>query len=222
MLYTLIICYSIAFILLMFSCYWQPFKKYHVLCKCAASMFFLVTAIYGGIKNPGGNVFWELFPALLFCFLGDYFLAKKSENKAKKNFMCGLLSFLIGHCLFLVGLSFYEPSNVYVFLLPFAGVLLTFGLLHLKKMVVGSFKRPVLMYAYFVSALFFKCAQIFLHGDGSLFYFLILAGGALFMVSDIIILFLYFYQTRYGIIKFLNLFTYYAATFLLALSILFH
>lgn len=212
-------CYVAAFVLLILSCYVERFHKYHLFFKCLNSMLFLLIAVYGMTRVTDDIIFWRLFPAFCFCFLGDFFLARKLEAKAEKNFVYGLASFLAAHCLFLIAFSFLEPSTFFVFLLPVLGVFLTMILMNLKKMVVGKFKKPVLVYSYFVTALFVKCGQLYLLENDRLFNKLVFLGGTLFLVSDMIILFLYFYQTKYKVVRFLNLFTYYSATYFLALAI---
>ncbi len=219
MLLFLIVYYILTFIFLILTCYNEQLKKYHLLSKCLCSIGFILAAILGKIHSSNDPLFWRLFPALIFCFLGDYFLAKREEGEQEKLFLLGLGSFLLGHCSFLFGFSYVQEINRYTFMLSLLGVILVRCLMTLKYMDVGKLKAPVLIYAYFVTALFVKCAQIAMNGNGSSFYLLVFLGGFLFFLSDGIILFLYFYQKKYGIMKFLNLLTYYSATFLLGISI---
>ncbi len=221
MLLFLIVYYILAFLFLMLACYNENFKKYHLLSKCLCSTGFLLAAILGKIQSANNPLFWRLFPAFIFCFFGDYFLAKQEHGEQKKLFLLGLGSFLLGHCTFLFALSYVQPVNRYTFIMPLLGVIFVKGLTMLSNMEVGQQKIPVLIYAYFVSALFVKCIQIALNGNLAPFYVLVFLGGFLFFVSDGIILFLYFYQKKYVIMKFLNLFTYYSATFLLGISIIY-
>ena len=51
--------------------------------------------------------------------------------------------------------------------------------------------------------------------------FLVLAGAALFWVSDLLILFLYFYPGKHPAVHVANLLTYYYAMFLIAASLAF-
>ncbi|MFA9464825.1 MAG: lysoplasmalogenase family protein [Velocimicrobium sp.] len=219
MLIMLVMYYVIAFIFLMLTCYRENLKRYHVVSKCLCSLGFLLVAVLGKIKSPDSLLFWRLFLALFLCFLGDYFLAKQEKVESERLFLLGLFSFLLGHCTFLFAFCYVRPWNGYTLIVPFLGVLLAIGLLRLKYMRVGTLKLPVLIYAYFVTALFVECTQVAVHGNGSVFYVIVFLGGLLFLISDEIILFLYFYKVKYGIMKFLNLFTYYSATFLLGLSI---
>lgn len=219
MLPILMVYYVLMFIFLILTCYRENLKKNHLLSKCLCSLGFLLVAYLGKIQSSNNSLFWKMIPAFVFCFLGDYFLAKKENEKKESNFILGLVAFLIGHCTFLVAFQYVQPMNVYTFILPLVGVIIVCGLMQLKYMEVGKLKVPVVVYTYFVTALFIKCLQVTIHGDGTLFYILVFLGGLLFLVSDLIILFLYFYKKKYKILQFLNLLTYYSATFLLGLSI---
>ena len=54
-----------------------------------------------------------------------------------------------------------------------------------------------------------------------LWMILVLAGAALFWISDLLILFLYFYHTKHPAVHVANLLTYYYAMFLIAVSLAF-
>lgn len=219
MLQVLVVYYVLMFIFLMLTCYRVNLKKYYIVSKCLCSFGFLFVAILGKVQSLNHALFWRMFVGFFFCFLGDYFLAKKESGDKEKQLILGLLSFLLGHCTFLIALWFIQPMNVYTAFLPLFGVVLVLFLMRFQYMEVGKLKVPVLIYTYFVTALFVKCFQVTIHGDGSLFYSFIFLGGLLFLISDLIILFLYFYQKQYKILKFLNLATYYGAMFLLSVSI---
>lgn len=221
MLGYLIAGYSLAFGGLILTCYQQKLKKYHLAGKCLCSLGFLFAAWFAKMQSPNDVLFWRLLPALCGCFLGDYFLAREDTQKQGKMLLLGITSFLLGHAAFLFAFQPLYPLDLLTVLLPFLGVVMTAGFLRLPLMETGKFKLPVLVYSYFVTALFIKCVQLAFHGDGGIFYRLVFCGGLLFFISDGIILFLYFYQKKYSIARFLNLLTYYSATFLLAISILY-
>lgn len=217
----LTIIYIILFVFLMLTCYVSSLKKFYIASKMMCSAAFIGIAIFAMVQSSNTILFWRLFPAFIFCFMGDFFLALKEVKEGEKPFLIGLSCFLIGHILFLWGFEIIESSTWLTWLLPLLGIVMAGALLHLKYMNVGKFKAAVLVYSYFVTALFIKCTQTALSGDGSAFYWLIFCGGAFFIISDIIILFLYFYNKKYAIIKLLNLGSYYAAVFLLAAAILY-
>lgn len=213
--------YGLAFAGLILTCYGENFKKYHLAGKCICSLGFLLVAWFAKMLSSNDVLFWRLLPALCGCFLGDYFLARKDMQKKQKMLLFGIISFLLGHAGFLFAFQIFLPMDVVTVLLPLIGAFMTAGFLKLPQMETGKFKYPVLVYSYFVTALLVKCVQLAFYGDGSTFYRLILFGGLLFFVSDTIILFLYFYNKKYSVTRFFNLLTYYSATFLFAISILY-
>lgn len=219
MLFWLTVIYIIFFVFLIGTCYLSSLRKYHITAKVLCSAVFVGAACLGNMQSPNNALFWRLLPAFLFCFFGDFFLAWREKKDSETLFLLGLASFLTGHCIFLWAFEILASSNWKSVLLPLAGVMLVLLLLRLKYMKIGKMKVPVIIYAYFVTALFIKCAQTAKFGDESIFFKLVFWGGLIFLISDLIILFLYFYEKKYGIMKFLNLFTYYTATYLLALSV---
>ena len=84
----------------------------------------------------------------------------------------------------------------------------------------GRMRPWVVLYAAFVSALLGKGLQL-AFGIAQPWCFLVLAGAALFWVSDLLILFLYFYPGKHPAVHVANLLTYYYAMFLIAASLAF-
>ena len=74
------------------------------------------------------------------------------------------------------------------------------------------------VYAAFVSAFLGKGFQL-AAGLGQPWCFLVLTGAALFWVSDLLILFLYFYRTSHPAVHAANLATYYYGMFLVDISL---
>ena len=85
-------------------------------------------------------------------------------------------------------------------------------------MQTGRMRPLVVLYAAFVSALLGKGLQL-AFGMGQPWCFLVLAGAVLFWISDLLILFLYFYPPRRTAVHVANLLTYYYAMFLIAVSL---
>ena len=85
-------------------------------------------------------------------------------------------------------------------------------------MQTGRMRPWVILYAAFVSALLGKGLQL-AFGIAQPWCFLVLTGAALFWVSDLLILFLYFYRTSHPAVHAANLATYYYGMFLVAISL---
>jgi uncharacterized membrane protein YhhN len=72
--------------------------------KTLLSCLFIVTALIQSRSAPG--YFYVLLTGLVFCLGGDVFLALPQE----RMFLCGLVSFLLGHVFYAVG--FFYVANL--------------------------------------------------------------------------------------------------------------
>ena len=229
----------VPIILISIACvtlFWFLFEKVKaysvkaVLIKALCSMLFIAVAAYGISKTT-----LTVFPtfaiiALAFGMLGDIFLDLKYVYKQNdyEFTMAGFSVFGLGHILYVTGmfLEFYHGQNVLYIILP-----LVFGLLmgpvtlfvsKLSGVKYGKFKTIALFYAM---TLFSTVATAFslwmLSGFNHHGVLLIFIGGVLFAVSDLILNMTYFaenHEKPFDIIS--NTITYYAAQFLIALSIM--
>ena len=166
------------------------------------------------------EAFWRFLPALLCCLVGDVVLALYNNLRRPGLFLAGLGVFLAGHTLVVWGLCQLQPMGWPV---PLAAVLGAGGaaaLSGIPGMQTGRMRPWVVLYAAFVSALLGKGLQL-AFGIGQTWCFLVLAGAVLFWISDLLILFLYFYPSKHPAVHVANLLTYYYAMFLIAASLAF-
>lgn len=145
--------------------------------KALASFGFLATGLHVGIlSTPHGQV---LFGGLIFAWFGDVFLL----SKAKPWFLAGLVAFLLGHVAY--GISFWMRGIDGVALAVAAGVLLlparvVWGWLGPRA---GALKGPVAAYITVISCMLALAVATFASQGGGL----LLAGAALFYVSDLFV-----------------------------------
>lgn len=177
--------------------------------------FFISSIIYG---DPGN--FCVMLPAFICCFMGDVFLAFYNKYKKRRIFTFGLLAFLAGHIFFIRWFAQIQPIDIADFIVPLLGVGITYYLTTGKIFHTGRLRPFVLIYAFFVTFLAEKGVRIAL-AFHSAAHFLSGIGSVLFLVSDISILFLYFWRKRNKKIHLFNLYTYYAGIYLLASCTLF-
>ena len=188
--------------------------------KILCSLCFVAVAAVCAALGSRPEAFWHLLPALLCCVVGDVMLALYNHLRRPRLFLAGLGAFLAGHALFVWGLCRLQPMGWPV---PLAAVLGAVGvavLSALPGMQTGRMRPCVVVYAAFVSALLGKGLQLAV-GMGQPWCFLVLAGAALFWISDLLILFLYFYPSRHPAVHVANLLTYYYAMFFIAVSLAF-
>ncbi len=171
-------------------------------------------------RNGGSRpeAFWRLLPALLCCVAGDVVLALYNHLRQPGLFLAGLGTFLVGHALFVWGLCRLQPMGWPVPLAAVLGAGAAAALSGMPRMQTGRMRPWVVLYAAFVSALLGKGLQL-AFGMAQPWCFLVLAGAALFWISDLLILFLYFYPSRHPAVHIANLLTYYYAMFLIAVSL---
>lgn len=195
-------------------------RKYYTLAKGSVSFLFVVAGV-GGAFAGGGNKtgFWLLLAALLFCMAGDVLLGMANRTKAVrvKPFAGGALSFFVAHIFFCFFLYRQAAFQWYDF---FPSVLLVLGLFLLEKAGLVRLKQMRLIgygYSFVVALMACKAVQYMLAAPGA-GGILLAAGAILFLVSDIILLFLYFGTHRVKWTRYANLSTYYIGVYCIALS----
>ena len=150
----------------------------------------------------------------------DVFLAFYNKYKKRRIFAFGLLAFLVGHIFFIRWFAQIQPIDIADFIVPLFGVGITYYLTTGKIFHTGRLRPFVIIYAFFVTFLAEKSVRIALSFHSAA-HLLAGIGGVLFLMSDISILFLYFWKKRNKKIHLFNLYTYYAGIYLLASCILF-
>ena len=194
--------------------------------KMLCAFMYILTGV-GAVLQLTGDVKYSvfLFGALIFGFLGDFFLSWKNE----KYFLFGVLFFGIGHIIYsltfiLVGSEalrekFFIPVIITAVLALILAIVIIFAKIKLKKE-----HKPLLLYGLI---LFFSFASGASRGVFALiageipFGLCLIAGSALFIISDV---FLAIGMLGIRLPKIFNhavSYTYFPAQTLLALSICF-
>ena len=127
--------------------------------------------------------------------------------------------FMLAHAAFYLAFSTIQNMSPLDFVLP---VLFSAGMIFVlrsKSFSLGKMLIPGLVYTFFVALLLSKGAMLVLRGGGSAQNLLILAGGLLFLISDGVLLFMYFHISPKKNLGVVNLGTYYSAMALLGLCI---
>lgn len=221
----LLVCLSAVYIGAVLHLLWVAGNKWHryTLAKATCSILFVLIAVMGafwGTQNHRLDI-GLLIGALLFCMLGDILLGRANHGKVLRwmPFSVGAVSFALAHVVFCVLFYCIAPFLWYDLPLPAALVAVLYLLERKKRIHLGKMRPLGYIYAGIVGLMFAKAAQMPWNAAWSMpAPFLVAAGGALFLVSDIFLLFLYFSSRKRKRVRYYNLSTYYAGVYLLALS----
>lgn len=220
MQYVFIAVYLILVALLIYVAYSKHFA-YYTLAKTAASLGFIAVAFaayfYGGKNNP--QYFYAVLPCLVLCLAGDVLLGL-ANNKGKlfsSYFIKGVIFFMLAHIGFCIVFSFLSPFKIYDLILPVILLCFTFWCSKSERFRLKRMKLPVMAYSLFVGLM---CARGLQGGIalGNLRGIYIILGSVLFLLSDGVILLLYFHIKQRKLMRFANLFTYYIGLLFIALS----
>jgi uncharacterized membrane protein YhhN len=161
-----------------------------------------------------------MVPAFLLAALGDFLLglAHSKDSSDSRTFLAGTLSFLTAHILFYAALTSIDPLRPIDFAIPPVVMAIVILISNGKNVSLGKMKIPGIIYSFFVGLLFSKGVMILLFQGIGTAHLLIFSGSFLFLVSDMILIFLYFHKSPPKCLAFANLSTYYAAMALLGLS----
>ena len=203
-----------------------------IILKGIASLFFLAIAIVSFCLTSSGHFYFKLFTVLglFFGLLGDIFLGfKYVTTKTKKMWiLLGMFAFSFGHIFYIVALllGFYFAGQPLYIALPFTLpiAIITIYMLVAKKAGVHFGKGMfyfALYYLYCLTCMFsssLSMAVLYKFNSTSLILFFV--GAICFAASDFMLTGAYFkdghrskaYMAVYSIF-------YYAAQFLIALSI---
>jgi len=191
-------------------------KKYRLpllIVKSILSLLFVITAMLQ--PHPVPAYFHYLFIGLIFCLIGDVYLALPQE----KAFRAGLVAFLVGHIFYIFSFSSLIPISFWIS----SGLFIIFGISaliflwlrpHLKSMLI-----PVLLYILVITVMASGAWAVSWKSSFPISgRALILAGSLCFYVSDVFVARDKFIKEEYTN-RFLGLPLYYAGQFMLAFSI---
>ena len=204
-----------SFILLVGLLYYEKKedRKPLLIVKSILSLLFVITALLQ--LHPVPAYYHYLFVGLIFCLIGDVFLALPQ----KKAFMVGLVAFLVGHVLYIFSFSsliqIYYWISAWLFIIFCMSALIFLWLRpHLKSKLI-----PVLLYILVITVMASGAWAVFWKSSfqisGRIF---ILLGSLCFYFSDVFVARNKFIKEEYRN-RLLGLPLYYTGQFLLAFSV---
>ena len=164
--------------------------------KMAASGTFVVLGIVFALAAGHGFFLAWMLPALLLCFLGDFFIGLFRKSRNSRHFMLGLIFFLAAHLAFSFFLLAMHPGiDVFNIGIPLAVGVIFLLLERFCGLNMRKLRWPAFFYAFFLSFFMVNALKFAFdaRNTGALW---IGAGSALFFASDVSIIFLYFHTFR--------------------------
>ncbi len=199
-------------------------KGKYALAKGVCSFLFVAAAVlswsFGPRRLPG--MFAVLLAALLLCAFGDVLLGVSNmavSHPDKRFFVAGGLSFAVAHVLFVVLFSALWAMHWYDWIFPLLLLAVMLALDLKGKVRLKKLRYLAYVYTVLVGLMAWKAAGGLLYaaapGTGAVE---VCVGAMLFLISDILLLFLYFGVRRFKWLRSANLISYYMGVYLLALS----
>ena len=223
--YINLILFIISLFLLIYFSY-KTKKNYVFIFKTTTSILFVSIGIISYLYSRCDfNYFKLLIAGLSFSLLGDIFLLLKLDTKngsLNKMFIYGLISFSVTHILYILAFTHIGSFEVIDLFVAIVLAALTITILNRNKHIY--FKNmfiPVCIYSFVIYLMAFETFKLAFFYPSGFSTFLTLMGALLFLISDIILSFILFYDNPHKILHGLNLSTYYIGQLLIASSLLF-
>ncbi len=188
-----------------------------IVMKSAASVFFLLAGTHGYFLHKETGYAKSMLAAFFFSAAGDVLLALDKDEGIL--FVIGVASFAAAHVMFLIvfcNISPIKKADIGAVAVVFAGLL--------ALLLFGNFSYhgllPVLIgYTVIVSFMMIKALSVWRNRDGrKKTAYLIMTGGVLFLLSDVLLLFCLFGENTPNVVQAVNWLLYYAAQICLSAS----
>lgn len=202
-------------------------KGRYALAKGIQSGLFVIIALVAYFTGSASTshpraLFIFILLAFLFCAVGDILLGAANQGKEVRRgyFLGGAGTFITAHVLFCLHYFVRVSFGLEVLILPVLLVLLI-GYFEFRNWIqLGRIRVLGYVYTFIVglmgSGALFTAYQTSFSTPGGLFTAI---GGILFLISDAILVFLYFGTKPRSFYRIANLSTYYIGTLFLALSV---
>lgn len=215
------IIYGLALCVLLF-CAVKRHPKYLQVKTGVSILFVLISIISFLLGHHELYLYFSyLFVGILFCFLGDRFLGYADHNiDASIDYLKkGIYSFGIAHLFFILFLQKYQAISYLDFIIPIFLMILLFIFKKLKLVNLRNIDTLIYIYTFIVGFMTSKAISVTLFASvGMTHHYILTIGSILFVLSDTVLLFLYFYKKKVEFLRPFNLLLYYSAVFLLAVS----
>lgn len=198
--------------------------KQRTITKAIASLSFLAVGITSFIYGTGDKTYgYILLLGLTLGVVGDIGLGLKRVFKKTAHicFILGTIAFLLGHVAYISLFVMMAPVTLGDVLMA-AALALGFIVVGNKAHINYRYMRPIAyMYMATIAFMVIKAISLLPLCGMTTSNIMVALGAVLFVISDMILAFLYFGDKKQTYLKTINLITYYSGQLLIALSILY-
>lgn len=183
-------------------------KNTYIYFKTLTSLTFVGIGIYHGYKTQT----FYLIPTLIGFLIGDIMLA----TKLRRSFLYGMGGFLLAD-IWLIYIQYQlKPITVYDFILSVLVIIFVKVISKNPKMHLGHYKKPMYGYGFILSlAVSNSIGCYLLYGTKT--YLLLAAGMVFYFISDFLLMFQYFYKSKYrDYLKIAKMLFYFVGAYLIA------
>lgn len=186
-------------------------KSIYIYFKTLTSLTFVANGIYYGYQVQ--NFF--LIPTLIGFLIGDIMLA----TKLRRSFIYGMGGFFLADVWLVYVLYQVKQASIYDVILPVFVIVFVRVISKHPKMHLGHYRKPMYGYGFILSlAVSNSVGCYILYGTKA--YLLLAVGMIFYFVSDLLLMFQYFYKTNYrDYLKIAKMLFYFVGAYLIACSI---
>lgn len=186
-------------------------KSTYIYFKTLTSLTFVATGVYYGYCNQ--DYVW--LPTLVGFLIGDVMLA----TKLRRSFLYGMGGFFLADVWLVYSLYHLKPVTIYDFILSLFIICFVNIVGRNPKMHLGHYKKPMYGYGFILSLAVSNSVGCYLLYGGTRYLFLSV-GMVFYMISDFLLMFQYFYKTKYrDQLKLAKMVFYFVGAYLIAYSI---
>ena len=201
----------IVYILFLILALYHRNKTTYIYFKTLTSLTFVAIGIYMGFQSKS----FILIPTLIGFLIGDILLA----TKLRRSFIYGMGGFLLADVWLVSRLYGLKPVSVFDFILSVLVIIFVTIISKHPKMHLGHYKKPMYGYGFILSlAVSNSVGCYLLYGTKS--YLLLAVGMVFYFISDLLLMFQYFYKTEHrDTLKIAKMLFYFVGAFLIAYSV---
>jgi uncharacterized membrane protein YhhN len=210
---TIIVLAAVLLLIVLLYCEKKQATRATLITKSTLSVMFVLAALLQ--SHPVPTFYYLILTGLIFCLMGDVFLALPQE----KMFTMGLAAFLTGHVFYIISFLSLVGIAQWISWPPLAVIGISAAVLVWLWPRLDNMRLPVLFYVVVITVMVAGAWAVYRYSSCALNGpLLILAGAVLFYLSDLFVALDRFVKEGF-INRLIGLPLYYIGQFMLAFSV---